>query len=118
MVMEQVFIRFFPYKVLTSAVLDLKPFSEFLQRPNRRRRKLLVEMLSAARAHKIMDVLLQSFWQCIHSPSGRSVHSVARLVTPPGKCFLCRFGLTSTTPINLYEERLKSIKQFLMVMFQ
>lgn len=64
-----------------------------------------MEMLSAAAAHEIKDVLLQSFWQCIQSHPGRSVHSVARLVTPPGNCFLCRFGRTSTASIYLNGEK-------------
>lgn len=77
-----------------------------------------MEMLSAAAAHEIKDVLLQWFWQCIQSPSGRPVHSVASLVTPPGNCFLCRFGLTNTAPIYLNAERWKSIKRFVKIVFQ
>lgn len=74
-----------------------------------------MEMLSAAAAHEIKDVLLQSFWQCIQSPSGRSVHFVASLVTPPGNCFLCKFGHTSTASIYLNAEKLESIKRFVEI---
>lgn len=57
-----------------------------------------MKKLSAAAAHEIKDVRLQSFWQCI-----QSMQFTQLLGTPPGNYFLCRCGCTSTAPMYLNE---------------